>query len=89
MSLQKAIPRLIEREYNLKYLGLVGNVYHIKDIEAAVAKCRKLDEQGIALVNNYGTIKAMGIDVGFGSSAFAICIVEVINGELNIAYADE
>jgi hypothetical protein len=27
--------------------------------------------------------------VGYGSSAFAICIVEVINGELNIAFADE
>jgi hypothetical protein len=31
----------------------------------------------------------MGIDVGYGSSAFAIVIVEVINGELNITYSDE
>ncbi|MGH9985163.1 MAG: hypothetical protein ACRD8W_14560, partial [Nitrososphaeraceae archaeon] len=27
-----------EREYNLKYLGLIGNVFHIKDIEAAIEK---------------------------------------------------
>ena len=26
-----------EREYNLKYLGKVGNVFHILDIEAAIA----------------------------------------------------
>jgi hypothetical protein len=27
-----------EREYNLKYLGRIGNVFHTKDIEAAVRK---------------------------------------------------
>jgi hypothetical protein len=25
-----------EREYNLKYLGRIGNVFHTKDIEAAM-----------------------------------------------------
>jgi hypothetical protein len=25
-----------EREYNLKYLGLIGNVFHTKDIEVAI-----------------------------------------------------
>ena len=25
-----------EREYNLKYLGLIGNVFHTKDIEGAM-----------------------------------------------------
>ena len=33
----KASPSF-EREYNLKYLGLIGNVFHIKDIEAAIDK---------------------------------------------------
>ena len=27
-----------EREYNLKYLGRIGNVFHTKDIEAAIEK---------------------------------------------------
>lgn len=27
-----------EREYNLKYLGLIGNVFHTKDIDAAIDK---------------------------------------------------
>jgi hypothetical protein len=28
--------RSFEREYNLKYLGKIGNVFHTKDIEAAI-----------------------------------------------------
>ena len=31
-----------EREYNLKYLGLIGNVFHTKDIEAAIEKGSKI-----------------------------------------------
>ncbi len=27
-----------EREYNLKYLGLIGNVFQTRDIEAAIQK---------------------------------------------------
>ena len=30
-----------EREYNLRYLGGIGNVIHIKDIDAAIEKERK------------------------------------------------
>jgi hypothetical protein len=30
-----------KREYNLKYLGKIGNVFHTKDIEAAIDKGRK------------------------------------------------
>ena len=30
-----------ELEYNLKYLGIIGNVFHTKDIEAAIEKGRK------------------------------------------------
>ena len=31
-----------EREYNLKYLGIIGNVFHTKDIEAAIERGRHL-----------------------------------------------
>ena len=27
-----------EREYNLKYLGMIGNVFHTKDIDTAIEK---------------------------------------------------
>jgi hypothetical protein len=36
-----------EREYNLKYLGVIGNVFHTKDIEAAIEKGRVLCAQGL------------------------------------------
>jgi hypothetical protein len=29
------------QSYNLKYLGLIGSVFHTKDIEAAIEKGRK------------------------------------------------
>jgi hypothetical protein len=33
-----------EREYNLKYLGLIGNVFHTKDIEAAIEKGKNISD---------------------------------------------
>jgi hypothetical protein len=36
-----------EREYNLKYLGKIGNVFHTKDIEAAIEKGRKYNPDNI------------------------------------------
>jgi hypothetical protein len=40
----KASP-LFEREYNLKYLGLIGNVLHTKDIEVAIEKGKILNKK--------------------------------------------
>lgn len=37
-----------EREYNLKYLGLIGNVFHTKDIEAAIERGKNLDRGGLS-----------------------------------------
>ena len=56
-----------EREYNLKYLGLIGNVFHTKDIEAAIEKGRTFKES----LNTY-TQKYVGLDPGFGSSNFGL-----------------
>jgi hypothetical protein len=38
-----------EREYNLKYLGRKGNVFHTKDIEAAIEKGRQYNPDAIGL----------------------------------------
>ena len=38
----KASPSF-EREYNLKYLGLIGNVFHVKDIEVAMEKGKQFE----------------------------------------------
>src|SRR5919106_2347036 len=40
----KASPSF-EREYNLKYLGLIGNVFHTKDIDAVIEKGKALAQQ--------------------------------------------
>jgi hypothetical protein len=64
----KASPSF-EREYNLKYLGLVGNFFHIKDIKRAIEKGTSIPPSN--KVNTY-TLKAMGLDHGFASSNFGV-----------------
>jgi hypothetical protein len=73
-----------EREYNLKYLGLIGNVFHTKDIETAILKGKKLNDS----LNSY-TQKSVGLDPGFGSSNFGVCITELIDGMINVLHAEE
>ena len=77
-----------EREYNLKYLGLIGNVFHTKDIEAAIEKGKRLQVQQFSNINCY-TQKSVGLDPGFGSSAFGVCITELVDGVINVLYAEE
>ena len=52
-----------EREYNLKYLGRIGNVFHTKDIEAAIEKGRKYNPDAkvhrILLLNPWVLIQHM------------------------------
>jgi hypothetical protein len=82
ISAAKASPSF-EREYNLKYLGLIGNVFHTKDIEAAMEKGKRL------LVHNTYSQKSIGLDPGFGSSNFGVCITELIDGMVNVLHAEE
>ena len=71
------------REYNLKYLGL-GNVFHTKDIEAAILKGRKFKDS-----LNSNTQKSVGLDPGFGLSAFGVCITELVDGVIIVLHAEE
>jgi hypothetical protein len=75
-----------EREYNLKYLGLIGNVFHTKDIEAAIEKGRDFV---VSKQQNQYTLKAIGLDPGFGSSNFGVCITELVDGKVNVLHAEE
>ena len=72
------------REYNLKYLCLIGNVFHTKDTEAAILKGRKFKDS----LNPY-TQKSVGLDPGFGSSAFGVCITELVDGVIIVLHAEE
>ena len=81
---KKKLEPEFEREYNLKYLGHIGNVFHIQDIENAI---KEYDIENEA-INNYA-VKSMGIDPGFGSSAFGIVVTRLVNGKIQIIFADE
>jgi hypothetical protein len=76
-----------EREYNLKYLGKIGNVFHTKDIEAAIEKGRKYNPDIIG--PSYFTSKSMGIDPAWGSSAFGIVVTQWVDNHIQILHAEE
>ena len=80
-----------EREFNLKFLGLIGNVFLPDKIDAAIKLGRKLDIYKRVMtmageISNNPDLAALlkvqffiGVDAGFGSSKFAtvlLCIME-------------
>jgi len=79
-----------DREYDLKYLGKIGNVFHTKDIEAAAEKGSVYDPEIIAanpFAADFG--RAMGIDPAYGSSSFGIVITQLADNQVQVLYADE
>jgi hypothetical protein len=74
-----------EREYNLKYQGKIGNVFHTKDIEAAIEKGRKYNPDIIVPF----TSTSMGIDPAYGSSAFGIVVTQWVDDHIEILYTEE
>ena len=80
----KASPAF-EREYNLKYLGLIGNVFHTNDIDAAIEKTKTTLANRIT--NNTYTQKSVGLDPRFGSSAVGIYITELVDGLVKVLHA--
>ena len=77
-----------EREYNLKYLGKIGNVFHTKDIEAAIEKGRKYNPDDFN-PSYYFTSISMGIDPAYGSSEFGIVATQWADGIVHILHAEE
>ncbi len=79
-----------DREYDLKYLGKIGNVFHTKDIEAAAEKGSLYDPEMIAanpFAADFG--RAMGIDPAYGSSSFGIVVTQLADNQVQVLYADE
>ena len=83
----KASPSF-EREYNLKYLGKVGNVFHTLDIEAAI--CTQQEGQEMMDWSTSTMVgRSMGIDVAWGdTSKFAIVITQYRNRKVEVFYAE-
>ncbi|MGE0243606.1 MAG: hypothetical protein AB7F53_07225 [Nitrososphaeraceae archaeon] len=76
-----------EREYDLKYLGKVGNLYSQLSIQNAIERGKQFDPNSI----NPFTDKYMTIDPASSSSKFAILVAEWIKSKriINIVYAEE
>lgn len=67
------------------YIFITINVFHTKDIEAAIQKGTQYSPDQI---NDYSQ-KSMGIDPAFGSSAFGIVITQRVDNQIQIMHAEE
>jgi hypothetical protein len=65
-----------EREYCLKYQGLIGNVFSQLSIDKATSFPYNPDNI------NPNAKKSIGIDPGFGSSNFAIVVTQLVDGKI-------
>jgi hypothetical protein len=76
-----------EREYNLKYLGKIGNVFNLLEIDRAI----ELGEVHKGIPTNDYTLHSVGVDFGFGSSGTAVVLTEFLKEErtIRVLYAEE
>jgi hypothetical protein len=83
---KKKIEPEFEREYNLKYLGRIGNLSPLK-IDTAVKTGERLKD---IPVNPY-CIHSLGVDPAFGSSAFGLVLTEHLQEEdkIRVLYAEQ
>ena len=73
------------REYDLQYLGLIGNTFHTKDIDRAVELGKKYDPNRVVVESQ----KVLGLDPGWGSSAFGVVLLQFTNGRIEVLMAEE
>ena len=74
-----------EREYNLQYLGRIGNLFSHESIERAFSNGKTYDSDFV----NKLSPKFMTLDEGFQSSNFGITIVEDVGSRIRVVYSDE
>ncbi|MDQ6668667.1 MAG: hypothetical protein M3Y53_10660, partial [Thermoproteota archaeon] len=72
-----------EREYNLKYLGRIGNTFRPADIQKATSIQYDPD-----YVNSM-SVRSCGIDPSWDSSNFGIVITQLNDGRVEVLYAEE
>jgi hypothetical protein len=73
------------REYDLQYLGIIGNTFHELDIQRAVSLGEKYDPNLFV----HGAPLVLGLDPGWGSSAFGLVLIQVANCRIELLMADE
>jgi hypothetical protein len=72
-----------EREYNLKYLGHIGNSYHTEDILRATNYTYDPD------FINPSSARVISCDPAYASSNFGLCITDVRDGRICVLLAEE
>jgi hypothetical protein len=72
-----------ERVYCLKYQGLIGNVFSWSSIENTF----KIPYNPSQIITE--AAKSISLDPGFGSSNFAICTTQLVNGKIQVIHAEE
>jgi hypothetical protein len=71
------------REYELQYLGLVGNVFS----QASIENATKIEyDPGVIHPN---VKKSLGVDPSNGSSNFAIVVTRLVDGKIQVIEASE
>ena len=71
------------REYELQYLGLIGNVFSQLSLDNATKIGYNPDN-----INPIAK-KSIGVDAGFGSSNFAIVVTQYVDGKIQVIFAEE
>ena len=71
------------REYELQYLGLVGNVFS----QASIENCQKIEYNPGVIHPN--AKKSLGINPSYGSSNFAIVATQLVDGKIQVIEASE
>ena len=74
-----------EREYNLKYLGGIGNVFHTNDIDLDLEKGKLYNPANPVAMSPM----SMGVDPAYGSSSFGIVVTQFVDGQVQILHAEE
>jgi hypothetical protein len=74
-----------KREYDLQFEGIIGNTFHIKDIERAIKIGTTYDPNRVVVYAE----KVLGLDPGWGSSAFGLVLLQVADGQIQVLLADE
>jgi len=78
-----------EREYNLKYLGELGDVFNPEDINRAVELGKEVN---YTIPDQFAPAKSMGIDPAYGGkSKFAIVVTQInhINKRIEVLVAEQ
>ena len=71
------------REYELKYQGIIGNTFSITSIQEATIDSYNPE------VFKQNVKTSVGVDAGFGSSKFAIVVLQLFDQKIHVMFADE